>query len=448
MVADAALRKFAKGGVVLEGRGAKLAAAAFAIAAVTAAAPSAEAMPRHKQPEIKIPYQEMLKDVRAQVEAEFPGQIFIVDRTADPRTEAARLAKIVGIPSRYSEIDPSEMTGSAHSRPFEGTRKTVCVVIGAEPWTSSAEINGLPPDMPAKMGALDDANAHRTVVWHEIGHCLTGASESRADAFGALKMMTELKSTKSVETLTVTRELSEWLGPPGDDHLISPTLRGIITKYGNSEFMTGKHSLAELAKIAAAVPEPNVKRAVRVRDALGRVAFSDDQRFLVPVKEGFVSTSLFGWIRASSSVPEFKQITTLTDYMTSDDGSRKIPAPFVMDLTASASAITSLAAAGDPVARRIAPALGGTAISSDVPITTGDALPSAKDVEGRTIAFERTRAVVKFTQDFSGFLVREAGTNKPLFAGNATRGVTKTFGPKAPTSTYQDVAHAVTTPRM
>jgi hypothetical protein len=438
MAANSALQKFAKGGVVLEGRGAKLAAAAFAIASLTVAAPQAEAMPRNKQPEVKIPYQEILKDVRSQVEAEFPGQIFIVDRTADPRAEAARLAKIVGIPAQFRDIDPQELTGSAQSKPFQGTRKTVCVVIGAEPWISSNEINGLPSDMPAKMGMLDDANAHRTVLWHEVGHCLAGGAEAKADAFGALKMMTDLKSTKTVETLTVTRELSEWLGPPGDDHLISPALRGILTTYGNEEFMTAKHSLKELAKIAMGVPDPDLKRVSKVRDALGRVRVSEEQRYFVPVKEGYVATTMFNWLRASSSVPEFKRIIELTDLLVADPATRVLPAPFAADPKASTIAIAGLAAAGDPVARRIAPALGGVAASSDVPITTGDGLPSAKAIEGRTIAFERASTVVKFSQDFSGFLIREAGTNKPLFAGNATKGVTKTFGPKAPKASYHD----------
>jgi hypothetical protein len=450
MAAKSALREFAKGGVVLEGRGAKLAAAAFAIASLTVAAPQAEAMPRHRPVDVKIPYQEILNEVRSQVEAEFPGQIFIVDRTADPRVEAARLAKIVGVPAKFGGVDPEEMTGSAHSRPFEGTHKTVCLVIGAEPWISSNEINGLPADMPAKMGALDEANAHRQVFWHEVGHCLVGGSEHKADAFGALKMMTELKGTTTVETLTVTRELSEWLGPPGDGHLISPALRGVLITYGNSEFMGRKHSLKELAGIAKAIPAPDLKHTARVRDALARTRVAEDQRYFVPVKEGFVSTSLLGWIRASSSVPEFKRMTELADYLTSEDPTtRTLPVPFVADPKASASAIAALAAAGDPIARRIAPVLGGVAVSSDVPITTGDDLPSAKDVQGRTITFDRSATVVKFTQDFSRFLVRQAGTNKPLFAGNAAKGVTKTFGPKAPKSAFHASSdHEPPGPRM
>lgn len=442
MSARSILRKFCKGGVVLEGRGAKLAAAAFAIASLTAVAPQAEAMPRYKPAEIKVPYREILKDVRSQVEAEFPGQIFIVDRLADPRSEAARLAKVVGVPSRFRGVDPEPLTGSAHSRPFEGTRKTVCVVVGAEPWISSNEINGLPPNMSVNMGALDDVSTYRAVLWHEIGHCIMGASEARADAFGALKMMVELKSTKMVETLAVTRELSEWLGPIGDDHHISPALRSVMTSYGTAEFMGGKHSLKELANIAKSIPEPDVERITAVRDALWRTHVSVDQRYFVPVKEGYVATTMFNWIRASSSVPEFKRISELLDYLAADPGSRVFPAPFVANDAVSAQAIDDLAAAGDPVARRVAPAFGGVAASSDMPITTTDSLPSAMEVQGRTIAFERTSAVVKFTKDFRGFLVREAGTNKPLFAGNATKGVTKTFGPKVLNSSYHDVGPA------
>lgn len=442
MSAKAALRKFAKGGVVLEGCGVKLVAAAFAIASLTVATPQAEAMPRHKPAEIKVPYHEILKEVRSQVEAEFPGQIFIVDRTADPRAEAARLAKIVGIPRRFSGIDPEELTGSAHSRPFEGTRKTICVVVGAEPWIGSNEVNGLPPDMPAKMGMLDDANAHRTVLWHEVGHCLLGASEARADAFGALKMMVDLKSTKTVETMVVTRELSEWLGPAGDEHRISPALRNVLTTYGTADFMEARYSLKELAKIAKAIPEPDVKHITTVRDALARTRVSEDQHWFVPVKEGYVATTMFNWLRASSTVPEFKRMTDLVDYLAADPESRVLPETFVANPKVSAKAIDDLAAAGDPVARRVASAFGGAAASSDVPITTTERLPSAKDVQGRTIAFTRASTVVKFSRDFRGFLVREAGTNKPLFAGNATKGVTKTFGPKAPKPSYRAMGPA------
>lgn len=500
MTAAALLKKFARNGLVIEGRGRLAAAAVATILSLGAAAPahaagravyygaSAERAVSlrygQEQPDlpamgilhdkshprvtgftrrddpgqpvsgaaamldnrngksVTIDYSAMVKDIQTQVDAEFPGKIHIVDRSKPAADEAAKIAQLTG--KALSERELFIIGGDPHSSPAIGPNGAVCLVIGPQPDLDVRDMTAgyveemmgsdQPLDFKGGSGVTDEV-WHRLMLWHEVGHCLTGSLESRADAFSMLKMMSELKRTDFVDVLIAVRELMERVSTPYDDHIISPTLRNALQSYGNAEFMEKPHTLRELGAIADKLEVSIDAHAILIRNWLAMTRYDEKRKdfdlkrtdYLVPVKEGYVVANFDGWLKAAASIPEVGRIRELLNYLTGDPATRKAPGPFNTDRAASAKAVEALAEAGDPTIRDIAPVFGVTNFSSDVPLSGTDALPSHADVPGRLIAFDRTAAVVKFSKDLRSFLVRNSATRHPVVAGDCDHGITKTF---------------------
>lgn len=400
---------------------------------------------------VTIDYSGLVKDIRAQVEAEFPGKIYVVDRSRPVETEAKRVAGIVGMPP--SPRDAEAISGDPHSIPAVGLSKGICVVVGAEPQLTARDMTAgyveealsSKDSLAFKAGAaLDDAAMHRLLLWHEVGHCLLGGSEAKADAFAVLKTMNDLKRTDFVDFAIAVRELMERTSSPDDDHVISPTLRRAVAAHANAAFMSraGAYSLRELGTMADALDITPDVRTVRIRNwtAMSRFdpvrrRFDPDRRYLVPVKEGFAVTDFAGWLKASAKVPEFRRVGDLLAWVQADPATRGPLPAFHDDPKASAQAISELAAAGDPVARRLLPVFEAPPASSDRAVTPAADLPSQAEVGGRLIAFDRSNVAVKFSMDDQSFLLRDAGTGAPVAAGDTANGITRTFSGPQPVRT-------------
>lgn len=440
------LGSFARHGVVLEGAGQALAAATVAVVLSAAAASPANALPKPKGPHARAPfertysgkplanYSSLIADVQHQVDAAgFPVPIIIVDRTKDPRSQAARLGAATGVPKDI-RIDPAPLRGPAHSNFFHGgPGRVACFVVGADPSAGVADIVGHGLEPGYRAGTTSQEDIHKLVLWHEVGHCLLGASEAKADAFGTLKFLADGGNRQAVEFVTAGRELNEWTGMPSDPHFTSAALRTVLRETAEK---APSGSLLDLAMTANAIPEPAIERQAKIRRALFEAKRYEDQAFLVPVREGFVATSENEWLRASSTVPELAHIAELKDYMRADPATRQLPAELRPDPHASAIAVAALANAGDPIMREIAPAFDASRPAANAAIETPSGLLSGDQIKGQLFAFDRTDAVVKFTQDGERFLVTEKGTNRRVAAGNAHDGITATFGHPEASAAY------------
>lgn len=500
MAAGALLQKFARKGVILEGRGKRLAAAAAAVLAVGGAtlAPAvagpgaalnvqaveriieaqygrpmpdlpsmgilhaasypkmrnftraddpgrpaggmskAEGAPGDARP-ATVNYGAMVRDIQAQVDREFPGRIHLVDRSKPVEAELSEIAGLTGKPLKTSET--FIISGDPHTSPAFGPKATVCLVIGPHPELDAHGMSvGFAEEMLGSkiafaVGAdVTDETSHRFSLWHEVGHCLLGSSEAKADAFAVLKTVAESGKLNFLDGLIAVRELMERISTPIDDHIISPTLRKLSDRYaGGAVADDGSRSLRELAGTADQLPTPIEAATILLRNRLALTRFDEKTRgfnaraeFLVPVKEGFVATDFRGWIKASASIPEIARIGQLIDYLEADPATRGRLSPAVIDHTVSARAVRALARAGDPVAREIAPILGEAAPVVGLPLEN-EGLLAASQVDGRPITFDRSSAVVKFGRDLRSFLVRDAATNRPILAGNARDGITKAY---------------------
>jgi hypothetical protein len=239
----------------------------------------------------------------------------------------------------------------------------------------------------------------------------------------------------------------ERISDPTDYHIISPTLRDAVENYGNADFMEKPHTLRELGEIVKGIETPIDARTILIRNWIAWTRYDDKRKdfdakrasYLVPVKEGYVVSDFCGWLKSASSIPEVGRINELLAYLTGDPATRKTPEPFRPNPEASAKAVMALAEAGDPTVRVIAAVFGVKHLSSEKPLSGTEALPSHEEVPGRLIAFDRTGAAVKFSNDLRSFLVRDSITKRPLMAGNAERGITRTF------EAFHDRVHPVET---
>jgi hypothetical protein len=400
-----------------------------------------EMLKNHSGKGITIDYSGMVKDIQKQVDAEFPGKIHIVDRSRPAAAEAAKVSALTGSPMQPNEY--FALGGDPHSSPGVGPKGAICIVVGAQPELDLRDMSaGFVEDMLGTKEPLafnggrgvDDVFYQRMMLWHEVGHCLSGGSEAKADVFAMLKMMAETRSRDGADYLIATREIMERVSMPSDDHIISPTLRAALDAHGNPEFWNKKRSLREMGTMADRMATPIDAHAVFVRNVLavarlqpGHKFKLEDARLLTPVKEGFAVVDFPTWVRTARAIPEIGRIQELLDYLTGDPATRKAPAPFVADAKASQAAVAALAAAGDPTARVLAPALGLDEPSPNVPLASPATLPSHEEVGGKLIAFDRADVKVQFAQDLRAFLVRDAHSGKPLLSGDAARGTVKTF---------------------
>lgn len=391
---------------------------------------------------VTIDYSGMVRDIQAQVDAEFPGKIHIVDRSRPAAEEAARIAEMTG--KALSAREVFVIGGDPHSSPAIGPKGAICLVVGPQPELDVRDMTaGFVEDMIGTDEPLDfkggasatDEVWHRLMVWHEVGHCLTGSEEAKADAFSVLKVMADLKRTDFADFLIAVRELMERVSTPYDHHIISPALRNVLERYGTAEFMDKPHTLRDLGEIADELEVPIDAHTILIRNWMAMTRYDEKRKdfdlkrndYLVPVKEGYVVTNFHGWLKAAASIPEVARIHELIEYLTGDPATRKVPGAFRTDREASAKAVEAFAEAGDPTTRDIAPVFGVTNFSSDVPLKGTENLPSHVDVPGRLIAFDRTAAVVRFSKDLRSFLVRDAVTKRPVVAGDCDHGITKTF---------------------
>lgn len=473
------LRKFARKGLTLEGKGPQLLAAAAAVLAAGAVAISSPAeaspqltgsakserlnikamlphlaspvrdmvanMPEEERPLLKQPiahYSTILHAMRAQVDAEYPGRIVIVDRSTDPQSEIKRIAGQLQTPA--GRLPVQDFFGGGLPGPHTYLPKDdrqAALVFGGDAFMSADMLlqRGL---VKSNLGSITDQAAHCFILWHEIGHAILGLNEAQAESFAALKTLLETGDVKEIELFAAMRELNEWFSPPKEPHMISLALRDVLDRFSAGEYgPAGRyHSLKSIAAMVRQLPEPDFAPFTTVRDAFAKADVHPFRPYFVPVREGLVSTDILSWMRSAPQVPEFKRIIDLIDYVQADPGARKLPPRFVPDPDRTKLELGKLAAAGDPIARKLAIALGAKPASTNQPILADAGLRSASEVRGKLIEFNRSSAVVKFDLDITEFVVRDARTKRPVLAADANKGLLKTY-PSYSTSVSFDRPH-------
>jgi hypothetical protein len=233
-----------------------------------------------------------------------------------------------------------------------------CIVVGLRPdvRTQAFLANGTGRAAVAS-GSLDEETFQRTAIVHEIGHCLLGASEAKADAFAMLMSLRDPGFDKAtVAAWASWREREEWtLAVTEDDHNTAKALWAILERADELRADPAFRALdiegiAGLAK--AFVEERGFAPGEEAEVASVRRGIRAGVLSVAPragLKEG--ASPLFGWLRGHADIPAVGRIVALVDNAL--EGARPLP-PFEARPGEFRAAIAALADKGDPVAKAIA----------------------------------------------------------------------------------------------
>jgi len=377
----------------------------------------------------------------ARLQAEVGSDVLIYDRSAPKEWENKRVAAHLGMRTRSAAALPDFRDGGAYAT--VGILDEACFVMGPTPQDTARVRFDRYQQGEAKLGDVDDETAALDIISHEVGHCIVLgkgklSNEGQADAFAALMVMKSGKSKDHLPLLLVSRELDEYTVKGDDSHYTSNSLRWVLEKSSDPAFVerVKAASMEELVQIAKEAPslDSAPQRIARIRDAVAELGgavdspFDSNPVFVVPVKEGFVMTNRWEWLRANSEVPEFRRMVELSDYLSADPATRVVPDAFESDPEASARAILAVARRGDPKAARLLDAFWATAPQMDGP--TAPPVHRASEVKGELVAFDREKATVSFDKGGRYFLIKDKASGKALQSGIVGQGITREHGPQ------------------
>lgn len=275
-------------------------------------------------------------------------RISVLDRTApDLEAEGRGVDRSL---AALPEILAAQGKPTAFAGTYRGRQGIGCAIAGFPPgYDHAARLSG-PVGRPIPLRGIDPEGFHWFALRHELGHCLLGASEARADAFAALMGLRDGSLDRGrLAVLAAYREAEEWLSPdPDDDHFSSASLWGIVRR---TEALAadprikamGVERVAELARDAADRLGLD-RRAVEEAKAVRRGALA--ARALHPAGPeglgGFVA-----WARSHPGVPALARLAAAMENLAA--GAGPMP-PFAPDAMALRAALAGLAHSGDRTA--------------------------------------------------------------------------------------------------
>jgi hypothetical protein len=315
-------------------------------------------------------YGAIVESVRAQINEDLrpdgKWRIDVFDRSAKDLTQEGRR-----IDRTLSGFRKSLGTGAegAFAQPFPvnttapGQLKG-CIVVGFPASTDprqmmSAALRGA----PVPMQGLTAEKFHRHSLWHELGHCLLGNSEARADTFASLMALRHnLFGKDTLATLASWREVNEWTTPQLDDeHFIAASLWEVVSRadalQADKRFMAmGIEEIAGLAKTMSdrfSLGPEAIRDAVSMRRAFYVAAALPHH--LVPGPGGKrVKGDLQAWGAAHSDIPEIARMDTVSLNLL--NGAKPLQA-FAHDMKALRARLDALVASGDPTAKAMVASL-------------------------------------------------------------------------------------------
>lgn len=305
-----------------------------------------------------VPYRKALNDIRKQVETEFAYDAKRIEFF--DLSEKQPVKEAIRIDLTMAKFADGLRPRAAREGAFTVETKDVfdeplCVVVGPSPSMTAKQYFAGSADVPVSMSGVDDETMHRVAMWHELAHCMIGASENTADVFAALMEIRHSKNDKIVPTLAAWREFDEMTNPAlTGDRAVSTTLWSLHKIEGKlrkgKKFMTmGAKEIAGLATEIVAEFGPGKEQRAHVkrfRAAMNGVAAM--KAHYLPVDGGVKTVTLDEWIAArAKSVPEFKRFESVLKAI--KGGAQPLEPQFV-DVESFATTMKKLVADGDPTA--------------------------------------------------------------------------------------------------
>lgn len=404
-------------------------------------------------------YRRIVEQIRRQLAADPVSRkegyrIEIFDRSVpDPAAEARRVdRRLPGFAASFEKLADTGANANAYRT---SATSASCMVVGWKPGDSASAVMGRIVGEPhADTGGMDADQFHRHGLYHEIGHCLLGGSEAKADTFAALMMLRHTDIPMDALTaLAGFRELAETTSPdPNDDHFVAASLWRVVQigdqLRASDRFMA--MDIGEIATVAEAIGDrfasmPDETRGIRsFRAAFNHAAQAKVHYVLQP--GGLRPTDFQGWLVANAKIPEFGRIVALARRLagTGGEDERAGSGRVKFDPQRVRTALAALSDKGDPTARTLLLQMGRRMppLSSPpehmiganvmVPFTYGKPALSDDligfDVGTQTLSFDASQQTYDVRDRYSGASVR-TGTVVPPFRVDGPQGLS---GPDDP----------------
>lgn len=304
-----------------------------------------------------VPYRKALDGVRKQVEAEFGGtddRIEFLDISQkDLKKEAKRIDKSLVRDAEGFREEVGER-GAITFGILGASKKPICVVVGPRSDRGVREFFK-DTEYGVDVSGIKNEDLYQVMLWHELGHCLLGGSENKADTFSALMNIRYSDNRKIIPLLATWRELDEWSAPEFDgDYFVSKTLWNVLAvedQLRNSpKFMS--MGIRDIASFANEVAEKfgfsneEIEHRRRFRVSLNTIA--DMKAHYIPIENGVQKVRAEDWVAFhSETVAEFSRITALIENLKFGSVALK---PFEPDLNDFKSSIKEMGKGGDKTA--------------------------------------------------------------------------------------------------
>lgn len=308
-------------------------------------------------------YHRIVENIRRQLAADPVSRkegyrIEIFDRAvAKPMDEAKRIDRTLrGFARSFGALADAGPNANAYRT---SPTTASCIVVGWKPGDSASAVMGRPVGVPhADTGGMDAEHFQQLGLYHEIGHCLLGNSEAKADTFAALMMLRH--TDLPLEALTVLasfRELSELTTPdPNDDHFIAASLWRVVEigdrLRASERFMS--MDIGEVATVADSIGDrfasmPDEMRSIRsFRSAFNQAAQA--KVHYVAERDGLRPTDFEGWLVANARIPEIERVIELSRKLSGAGGT---VARTKFDPQRVRTALAALSDKGDPTAKNL-----------------------------------------------------------------------------------------------
>ena len=298
-------------------------------------------------------YRELLGRFRASIAERLPSgpyRIEVLDRTApDLDLEARRAFPWKG---GYAETLAQPWGVGAFFSPIHSAAGPGCSVTGFPPvYDIRGRLSRPLRGAAVETGPLDAEAFHWFALMHEVGHCLLGNSEARADAFAALMALHEERVTvDQISAIARYREADEWTSPePGDDHVVSGALWEVVRRAGglagSRAFMA--MSVEEVASLAREVANdygPTLDEVWDMQDARRAILAAAAVPEPPGDAEGSPRPSFADWVRSHPGQPVLARLGMALGNLATGGGP---PPRFRIDLAGFRTDMARLAGQGD-----------------------------------------------------------------------------------------------------
>jgi len=378
-----------------------------------------------------VPYRKALNAVRKAVQSTFLNnekRVEFFDMSEkQPVKEALRIDMTLA-KSASAMVERAQIEGPYSIDTKDTFGQPLCVVVGPQPSMTAKDFFARGSGIGINAAGVDDETTQRIAMWHELGHCLLGNSDNKADIFAALMEIRSGKNSKVIPLLAAFNEFEEMTNPlKADDRVVSPmlwSLTKIEDKLRNSTKFK-EMSLKEVASLASEIvtdysPGKDQKAHIRqFRQALNGIVGM--RAHYVQVSDGLRAVNVEQWIEARArEIPEFKRLLSVVANLKQG---APLPVYESVDIDKFTDAIVRLAKAGDPTAIAYQAFYQGTEypqMASSASLAERVGMRQIEPIGVGDIKFDPARERISFSFDNDLWEIRNSQTGDLVKTGSVS----------------------------